>query len=77
MSGEKFAGINITWDYVNKRCRICMQGYIENLLIKFNHPRPPKRWLSPYACTPISYGAKSQLSPNEDTSELLDATRKH
>jgi hypothetical protein len=28
MAGDKFAGINIQWDYVNKRCRICMQGYI-------------------------------------------------
>jgi hypothetical protein len=77
MSGDKFAGMNIKWDYANKCCRICMRGYIENLLIKFNHPTPPKRRLSPYACTPITYGAKSQFAPNEDTSELLDAPRKH
>ncbi len=68
--------MNIKLDYVNKRCCIYMQGYIEDLLTKFKHPRPPKRRLLPYACTPISYGAKSQFSPNEDTLELLDAPRK-
>ena len=53
-----------------------MRGYIKNLLIKFKHPKPPKHRLSPYACTPISYGAKDQLSPKADTSELLDAPQK-
>jgi hypothetical protein len=76
MAGDKFAGINIKWDYANSRCRISMTGYIETLLIKFKHPRPSKRRLSPYKCLPISYGAKSQLTPEADTSELLDEHRK-
>ena len=76
MAGDKFAGINIKWDYANPRCRISMPGYIENLLIKFKHPRPTKRRLSPYKCLPISYGAKSQLTPEADASELLDEHRK-
>jgi hypothetical protein len=40
MAGDKFAGINIKWDYANRRCHISMPGYIANLLIKFKHPRP-------------------------------------
>ena len=77
MEGDKFAGIDIKWDYANRRCRICMKGYIEDLLLKFKHLKPPKRRLLPYACTPIAYGAKSQqLSPEADNSELLDAPRK-
>jgi len=72
MAGDKFAGINIKWDYTNRRCHISMPGYIENLLIKFKHPRPTKRCLSPYKCLPISYGAKAQLTPEADSSELLD-----
>ena len=60
MAGDKFAGIDIKWDYVNdRRCCISMPGYIDNLLIKFKHPKPLKRQLSPYVCLPISYGAKS------------------
>jgi hypothetical protein len=77
MAGDKFAGIDIKWDYAHHRCRISMPGYIENLLIKFKHPRPLKPRLSPYKCQPITYGAKSQLTPDADTSELLDDNRKH
>ena len=77
MAGDKLAGISITWDYVGKRCHLSMPGYIENLLIKFKHPRPLKRRLSPYACLPISYGATSQLAPKADTSSLLDDDHKH
>jgi hypothetical protein len=76
MAGNKLAGISIQWDYPGKCCRLSMPGYIDNLLLKFKHPRPPKPRLSPYACLPISYGAKSQLMPKSDTSTLLDNKRK-
>jgi hypothetical protein len=76
MAGDKFAGINIKWDYANCCCRISMFGYIENLLIKFKHPCPIKPCLSPYKCLPITYGAKAQLTPEADASELLDEHRK-
>ncbi len=75
MARDKF-GIHIKWDYANCCCRISMPGYIENLLIKFKHPHPHKPRLSPYKCLPISYGAKAQLTPEADTSELLDEHRK-
>jgi len=77
MAGDKFAGINIKWDYANCRCRISMPGYIKNLLKKFKHPCPTKRCLSPYKCLPISYGAKAQLTPEADSSEPLNKHRKH
>jgi hypothetical protein len=77
MAGDKFAGINIKWDYANHRCRISMPGFIETLIIKFKHPRPTKKRLSPYKCLPISYGAKAhQLTPKADTSERFDKHRK-
>ena len=76
MAGDKFAGINIKWDYANCRCRISMPGYIENLLIKFKHPHSIKPRLSPYKCLPISCGAKAQLTPEADASGLLDEHRK-
>ena len=77
MAGNKLAGISIQWDYPGKRCRLSMPGYIDNLLLKFKHPRPTKPRLLPYACLPISYGAKTQLTPEGDTSALLDDKRKH
>ena len=43
MSGDKLAGISITWDYTGKRCRLSMPGYVDTLLLKFKHPRPLKK----------------------------------
>ena len=63
MARDKFVGINIKRDYPGKRCRISMDGNIENLHIKLKHPRPTKPRLSPYKCAPIAYGTKTQLTP--------------
>jgi hypothetical protein len=76
MAGDKLAGIAIKWDYPGCRCRISMPGYIDNLLLKFKHPQPVKPRLSPHACMLIAYGAKTQLMPQHDTSELLSVDRK-
>jgi len=76
MAGDKLAGIAIKWDYPNRRCRISMPGYIDNMLIKFKHPRPSKPRLSPHACLPIDYGATTQFAPDNDASALLPDDRK-
>jgi hypothetical protein len=72
LAGDKFVGIDIKWDYTTRRCRTSMPGYIENLLIKFKHLRLTKPRLLPHKRIPISYGAKAQLTPDANTSELLD-----
>jgi hypothetical protein len=77
MAGNKFARIDIKWDYATRRCCISMPGYIENLLIKFKHPRPSKPRLLPHKCLPIAYCAKAQLTPMANTSEQLDLHQKH
>jgi hypothetical protein len=76
MAGNKFAGINIKWDYATRGCCISMPGCIENLLIKLKHPRPAKPSLSLHKCLPIAYGAKAQLTPMANTSEQLDLHQK-
>ncbi len=76
MAGNKFVGMDIEWNYAARRCRISLPGYISTLLLKFKHPQPAKPWLSPYKCLPISYGAKSHITSDPDSSELLDASRK-
>jgi hypothetical protein len=76
MAGDKFAGIDIKWDYAARCCCISMPGYIKNLLIKFKHPHSIKPRHSPYKCLLISYGAKAQLTPEADTSVLLNKLRK-
>ena len=54
-----------------------MPGYINNLIIKFKHPRPPKPCLSPHACIPIDYGPKIWFAPDDDASTFLSDERKH
>jgi hypothetical protein len=46
------------------------------LLLKFKHPHPAKPWLFPNKCLPISYGTKSHITPDPDSSEILDASHK-
>jgi hypothetical protein len=77
MAQDKLAGIAIQWDYPGKRCCLSIPGYIENLLLNFKHPCPLKPRLSPYTCLLIFYSTKTQFSPDEDISELLDDARKH
>lgn len=71
-TGSKFAGIDIDWDYDQRTCRIAMKGYIDALLLKYNHPKPSKPQHSPHQHRPIVYGAKEQLLPDDDTSPPLD-----
>jgi hypothetical protein len=77
MAGNKFAGIDIKWDYAARRFCISIPSYIKNLLIKVKHSRPTKPRLSPRKCLPIPYGAKAQLVPDSNTSELLGKHCKH
>ncbi len=76
MAGNKFAGMDIKWNYAAHCCRISMPGYISLLLLKYKHPPPAKPWLSPYKCLPIGYGSKLHITPDPVASELLDANRK-
>ena len=70
--GTKYAGIDLKWDYVQRTCRLTMEGYIRDLLIKFGHPTPKKPQHSPHMSVPINYGAKQQFSQGPDTSPKLD-----
>ncbi len=76
MAGDKFAGMDIEWNYASCRCCIGMPGYISLLLLKYKHPQPAKTQLPPYKCLPIAYGAKLHITPDPDALELLNANRK-
>jgi hypothetical protein len=76
-AGNKYAGMDIEWKYAACHCRISMPAYISMLLLKFKHPSPAKPWLSPYKCLPISYSAKSHITPDPDSLEFLNTSRKY
>ena len=75
--GTNFAGIDLAWDYnfrhANLTCRISMYGYIARVLLKYGHPRPIKLQLSPHKHREVIYGAKEQLTPEDDTTPPLDS----
>ena len=51
-----------------------MDGYFDKVCLQFGHKDPIKPQHSPHKHRPITYGAKAQLSnDNEDTSLPLDA----
>eukprot|EP00804_Cyclotella_cryptica_P009972 CCRYP_015404-RA/>CCRYP_015404-RA protein AED:0.29 eAED:0.29 QI:0/0/0/1/1/1/2/0/498 len=62
--GDLYAGINLTRNYSARSCRLTMKEHIATLLVKYNHPLPKKRQLSPFKATPIVYGAKTYADPD-------------
>ena len=74
--GKKSAGIDLEWNYIEqysrRTCGISINEYIYKLLIKYGHPRQLKQQLSPHKHFEVLYGAKEQLTPEEDTSPALD-----
>jgi hypothetical protein len=72
-TGTKFAGINLAWDYNKRTCRLSIQNNINDLLLKYNHPKPCKPQHSPHAHREIIYGAKQQTLPDADTSAPYDS----
>ena len=73
-TGAKFAGIDLTWDYTKRTCRLSMKGYIQELRVKYGHATPAKPQHAPHKHREIVYGAKTQMSLDKDTSAKLDAT---
>ena len=49
-----------------------MNGYIEKLLLKYVHHHPSKAQLSSHKHHEVIYGAKEQLTPEDDKSPPLD-----
>ena len=62
LDGKKIAGIDLKWNYTKIRsqrtCRLSIDGYISNLLLKYGHRAPAKPQLSPHRHREIKYGSK-------------------
>ena len=73
-SGSRFSGIDLTWDYTNRNCRLSIKNYIKNLLLKWGHTIPSKPQHYPFRHAPIIYGAKQQFANSPGASPKLDDT---
>jgi hypothetical protein len=74
MMGSFFRGIHLTWNYMLGHVDCHMPGYINNALIKYQHPKPVSPQHAPNKAAPIQYGTWVQkvevnttqpLSPKE------------
>ena len=70
-SGTKFIGLTLDWDYVGRMVHLSMPGYVEKLLIRFNHERPKRKQHSPHPHVLPTYGAKAQYAEEPTASPSL------
>ena len=76
--GTQYCGITIEWDYKARTCTISVPGYIEKVILRFQHQAPPKAQHFPFPTAAIQYGKSSQqLAPEDDTALLDKLQTKH
>jgi hypothetical protein len=73
-TGTQYCGLTLNWDYTARTVDLSLPGYIENALIKFQHPAPTRPQHAPSAWTKPNYGAPQQLTDPPDTSAPLQAS---
>jgi hypothetical protein len=57
---SRYCGLTLAWDYTNRTVDISMPGYIDRVLMRFQHPVPSVPEHSPFAWQQPVYGAKVQ-----------------
>ena len=63
---NKYVGIDLEWDYKSHTCRLTMENYIRQLLIRYGYPAPRKSQQSPHQHREIIYEASIQKPLEED-----------
>jgi hypothetical protein len=69
--GTLFCGLTLKWDYANRTLDLSMPGYVQKALQRFLHETPVKPTDAPHKWTKPNYGAKTQMTPDADTSPAL------
>lgn len=64
--GDLYCGIKLNWDYENRTLDISLSGYINKLILQFDHKPPTKPQNCPFQPHPWKYGENAQdpLPPN-------------
>ncbi len=75
--GQRYLGMNIDWNYNNKKVHVSMLEYVPEALTQFQHPAPKKPQHQPYPHVTPTYGARVHYAEDDDTSPLLDKTEKN
>jgi hypothetical protein len=75
-TGSLYCGITLRWDYSNRTLDICMPGYVQEQLIKYNHPKPKTPHHCPWEPSPKKFGKQAQDLPPPDVSPPLNGKQK-
>ena len=62
LSGSKFCGLTLDWNYEQGHVDISMPNYVVSALEKLNHPTPTKTQDAPHPWIPKQYGKQSHLT---------------
>ena len=76
MTGSKYLGLTLKWNYLDSIVYITMSGYIKRALHKFQHPFPRQKQYPPHQWKPLTYGQHVQFAGNDDDSPQLPQTAK-
>jgi hypothetical protein len=72
-TGNLYCGISLAWDYTARTVDLSMPNYIKKALAAFQATAPTRKEHAPHAWNKPNYGAHTQLTAEEDTSEPLNA----
>ena len=75
-TGTRYLGMDIDWDYTDKKVHISMLDYVPEALTRFQHPKPKKPQHQPYPHVKPTYGATKQYAVDNDTSPPLSKSDK-
>jgi hypothetical protein len=69
--GKKFLGMDIDWDYEQRKVHVLMLEYVPKALMRFQHKSPSTPQHQPYPHVKPTYGATLQYAEASNTLELL------
>jgi hypothetical protein len=61
-TGSRYVGFTLAWDYEARTCDTSMPGYIERMLLRFQHQEPANPHHSPHKWIAPKYGSKTQYA---------------
>jgi hypothetical protein len=67
----KYLGMDIDWDYKQRKVHVLMLEYVPKTLMRFQHKAPSTPQHQPYSHVKLTYGATRQHAEARNTSELL------
>ena len=70
-TGEKYLGLTLKWNYVNRNVSASMPGYVKAALLKFQYDATTKPQDAPHRWNQPTYGTKTQYA-HTNKADLLN-----